>query len=99
MLDQADLGNGGVSNNADSVDAVNKHSVNIFDSTPLICDLPRRAATVPHQAKVLLTSQHNATNTTHQSVSTGISGPPSKKWEVWSSQANFYLWDSERSGR
>ena len=94
ILDQADLENVGVSNNADSADAVSEHSdeneqaaytqqptysrLNTFDSTTPTRDLPKRAATVSHHAKILLPSQHSATNKT-QGVSTGISDPPGEE--------------------
>ena len=29
-------------------------------------------------------------------MSTGISDPPSREWEAWSSQANFYLWGQRK---
>ena len=74
--------------------------MNTVDSTTPTRDLPKRAATVPQQAEILLVdnllpSQHSATNTA-QSVSTGISDPPSGEWEAWSSQANFYLWGQRK---
>ena len=106
----------GVDNDADSVDDVSGHSdegehaaytqqptysrVDTIDSTTPTRDLPKRAATIPQQAEILLvdhllSSQHIATNTA-QSVSTGISDPPSREWEAWSSQTNFYMWGQRK---